>query len=150
MRLNKRAPRHTRLQIWLILMPRSQPDCSRLPTALSTVGACPLRVSRWRFPPGHKTGAQPDCQPSDKTDLSGHLMFWIHACVLSGRRASRPPPSAGYCPRARHGSRSDHSIGSLPILTMVESHPELLERETRLDYFVNKLSPIIGKQILET
>lgn len=43
-----------------------------------------------------------------------------------------------------------HSIGSLPILTMAESHPELLESETRLDYFVDKLSPIIGKQILET
>ncbi|MEE9358802.1 HDOD domain-containing protein [Candidatus Vondammii sp. HM_W22] len=57
-------------------------------------GRMPIKSIQMAVP----TGAQPDCQPSDKTDLSGHLMFWIHACVLSGRRASRPPPSAGTVP----------------------------------------------------
>ena len=43
-----------------------------------------------------------------------------------------------------------HSIGSLPILTMAESFDELMADTEKLDQFVEHLSPIIGKQILET
>lgn len=42
-----------------------------------------------------------------------------------------------------------HNIGSLPILTMAESFPELMADGKRLDRFVEHLNPIIGKQILE-
>jgi HD-like signal output (HDOD) protein len=43
-----------------------------------------------------------------------------------------------------------HNIGSLPILTMAETIPGLIENETRLDYFLEKFTPVIGKQILES
>ncbi len=43
-----------------------------------------------------------------------------------------------------------HNIGSLPILIMSDTFPQLVENDTRLDYFVEQLSPIIGKQILES
>ncbi|MEJ1354298.1 MAG: HDOD domain-containing protein [Candidatus Sedimenticola sp. (ex Thyasira tokunagai)] len=42
-----------------------------------------------------------------------------------------------------------HNIGSLPILIMSETYPQLIENDSRLDYFVDQLSPVIGKQILE-
>ncbi len=42
-----------------------------------------------------------------------------------------------------------HNIGSLPILIMSENYPQLIENDSRLDYFVDQLSPVIGKQILE-
>jgi len=42
-----------------------------------------------------------------------------------------------------------HNIGCLPILTMAESIPELMENEGRLDHFIENLNPIIGQQILE-
>lgn len=42
-----------------------------------------------------------------------------------------------------------HNIGSLPVLTMAESFPELMADGRRLDRFVEHLNPIIGKQILE-
>ncbi|MEJ1381583.1 MAG: HDOD domain-containing protein [Candidatus Sedimenticola sp. (ex Thyasira tokunagai)] len=42
-----------------------------------------------------------------------------------------------------------HNIGSLPILIMSETYPQLIENDSRLDYFVDQLSPAIGKQILE-
>jgi len=43
-----------------------------------------------------------------------------------------------------------HSIGSLPILTMADSFPELLANTEKLDSFVQHLTPAIGKLILET
>jgi HD-like signal output (HDOD) protein len=43
-----------------------------------------------------------------------------------------------------------HNIGSLPILTMAESFPDLIEDEDRLDNLVSRLTPIIGTQILKT
>ncbi len=42
-----------------------------------------------------------------------------------------------------------HNIGCLPILTLAESYPDLIGDETRLDALIEKLNPIIGKQILE-
>lgn len=42
-----------------------------------------------------------------------------------------------------------HNIGCLPILTMAESYPELMEDEVRLDHFMDALNPTIGQQILE-
>lgn len=43
-----------------------------------------------------------------------------------------------------------HNIGSLPILTMAEDYPELIENEERLDRLVKRLTPIVGAQILKT
>lgn len=43
-----------------------------------------------------------------------------------------------------------HNIGSLPILTMAEEFPELMQMPERLDALVQHLSPSIGKLILET
>jgi HD-like signal output (HDOD) protein len=43
-----------------------------------------------------------------------------------------------------------HSIGSLPILTMADSIPELISDPVKLDSFVEHLNPEIGKLILET
>ncbi|MCP3667491.1 MAG: HDOD domain-containing protein [Gammaproteobacteria bacterium] len=42
-----------------------------------------------------------------------------------------------------------HNIGCLPILTLAESYPDLIGDETRLDALIEKLNPIIGKQILK-
>jgi HD-like signal output (HDOD) protein len=42
-----------------------------------------------------------------------------------------------------------HNIGSLPILTMAESYPDLLNNTELLDRYVENLNPEIGKQILE-
>jgi len=42
-----------------------------------------------------------------------------------------------------------HNIGCLPILTMAESIPDLMDNEGRLDLFIDNLNPIIGTQILE-
>lgn len=42
-----------------------------------------------------------------------------------------------------------HNIGSLPILTMAENYPELIDNPSLLDRYVEELNPIIGKQILE-
>jgi len=43
-----------------------------------------------------------------------------------------------------------HSIGSLPTLIMAENFQELIGNEERLDSLLVNLSPIIGRQILET
>ena len=43
-----------------------------------------------------------------------------------------------------------HNIGTLPILTMAESIPELASDAATLDQFVENLNATIGKQILET
>ncbi len=43
-----------------------------------------------------------------------------------------------------------HNIGSLPILTMAESFPELVADTEKLDSFVAHLNPEIGKLILQT
>ena len=43
-----------------------------------------------------------------------------------------------------------HDIGALPILAWAESVEELVEDEHELDRLLEKLSPIVGKQILET
>jgi HD-like signal output (HDOD) protein len=42
-----------------------------------------------------------------------------------------------------------HNIGSLPILMMADSDPELLENEAQLDRLVEQLNPVIGTEILE-
>jgi HD-like signal output (HDOD) protein len=42
-----------------------------------------------------------------------------------------------------------HNIGSLPVLMMADTYPELMRTEEQLDHLVEKLNPIIGKQILE-
>lgn len=41
-----------------------------------------------------------------------------------------------------------HDIGSLPILTKAEDHPELLEDEATLDRILNRLHPRVGGMIL--
>jgi len=43
-----------------------------------------------------------------------------------------------------------HNIGSLPVLIMAENFQELLDNDERLDELLANLSPIIGRQILET
>ncbi|MCB1873260.1 MAG: HDOD domain-containing protein [Gammaproteobacteria bacterium] len=43
-----------------------------------------------------------------------------------------------------------HNIGSLPILTMADSFPELMSDPKTLDSYVEHLSPDIGKLILQT
>ncbi|HEB95832.1 MAG TPA: HDOD domain-containing protein [Sedimenticola thiotaurini] len=43
-----------------------------------------------------------------------------------------------------------HNIGSLPILTMAESYPELLSNPQQLDSYVKALNPRIGGMILRT
>jgi len=43
-----------------------------------------------------------------------------------------------------------HSIGSLPILTMADSFPELISDPIKLDSFIEHLNPQIGKLILQT
>jgi len=43
-----------------------------------------------------------------------------------------------------------HSIGSLPVLIMAENFQELTDNGERLDSLLVDLSPIIGRQILET
>lgn len=43
-----------------------------------------------------------------------------------------------------------HNIGSLPILTMADSFPELMADPKKLDSYVEHLSPEIGKLILQT
>jgi HD-like signal output (HDOD) protein len=43
-----------------------------------------------------------------------------------------------------------HDIGALPILAWAEGVQELVEDEHELDRLLEKLSPIVGKQILET
>ena len=43
-----------------------------------------------------------------------------------------------------------HNIGSLPILILAENFPELIGNSERLDTLLVNLSPIIGRQILET
>ena len=42
-----------------------------------------------------------------------------------------------------------HNIGALPVLTLAESYPELLEDEAELDRVVDTLSPRIGQRILQ-
>jgi HD-like signal output (HDOD) protein len=42
-----------------------------------------------------------------------------------------------------------HNIGSLPVLMMADTYPELMRTEEQLDHLVEKLNPVIGKQILE-
>ncbi len=42
-----------------------------------------------------------------------------------------------------------HNIGALPILTLAESHDELLEDAQELDRVIDALSPQIGQRILE-
>ncbi len=43
-----------------------------------------------------------------------------------------------------------HNIGSLPILTMAESYPELMSNPKQLDSYVQALNPRIGGLILRT
>jgi len=43
-----------------------------------------------------------------------------------------------------------HNIGSLPILTMAESYPELMRDTRQLDAYVKALNPRIGGVILKT
>jgi HD-like signal output (HDOD) protein len=42
-----------------------------------------------------------------------------------------------------------HNIGALPVLTMAESHDELLEDAQELDRVIDALSPRIGQRILK-
>jgi HD-like signal output (HDOD) protein len=42
-----------------------------------------------------------------------------------------------------------HNIGSLPVLMMADTHPELMRTDEQLDHLVETLNPIIGKQILQ-
>lgn len=42
-----------------------------------------------------------------------------------------------------------HNIGALPILTLAEGIPEILDREERLDRLLKKLTPPIGRRILQ-
>jgi HD-like signal output (HDOD) protein len=42
-----------------------------------------------------------------------------------------------------------HNIGTLPVLTLAENHPELLEDEAELDRVIAALSPRIGQRILQ-
>jgi HD-like signal output (HDOD) protein len=42
-----------------------------------------------------------------------------------------------------------HNIGALPVLTMAENYPELLENEAELDRVIEALSPRIGQRILK-
>ncbi|MCG8428933.1 MAG: HDOD domain-containing protein [Chromatiales bacterium] len=42
-----------------------------------------------------------------------------------------------------------HNIGSLPILTMAENYPELIENPQALDELIENLNPTIGMQILQ-
>jgi HD-like signal output (HDOD) protein len=42
-----------------------------------------------------------------------------------------------------------HNIGALPVLTMAEKYPELLEDEAELDRVIDALSPHIGQRILK-
>ena len=43
-----------------------------------------------------------------------------------------------------------HNIGALPILTLAEDIPELMDCEERLDGLLRNLTPVVGRQILET
>lgn len=43
-----------------------------------------------------------------------------------------------------------HHIGALPILVQAESHRDLLASPTDLDFLLERLSPTIGRQILES
>ncbi|MGD8587570.1 MAG: HDOD domain-containing protein [Chromatiales bacterium] len=42
-----------------------------------------------------------------------------------------------------------HNIGALPVLTMAENYPELLEDEAELDRVLDALSPRVGQRILK-
>jgi len=42
-----------------------------------------------------------------------------------------------------------HNIGALPVLTMAEKYPQLLEDEAELDRVIDALSPRIGQRILK-
>jgi HD-like signal output (HDOD) protein len=42
-----------------------------------------------------------------------------------------------------------HNIGALPVLTMAENYPQLLEDEAELDRVIDALSPRIGQRILK-
>lgn len=42
-----------------------------------------------------------------------------------------------------------HDIGILPILTMAEDHPELLQDESKLDDLIQRAHPFVGQAILK-
>ncbi len=43
-----------------------------------------------------------------------------------------------------------HNIGALPLLVLAEDVPELLDNESVLDQLLDKLSPVVGSQILQS
>jgi len=83
----------------------------------------------------------------DVKDLISTL--WLHSRDVSGICAVMAKKLKGFDTDKAMLAGLIHDIGSIPILTHADKHPNLIHNKTEVQQTLEKLSPVIGKMVLE-
>ncbi|SHI46615.1 HDOD domain-containing protein [Cycloclasticus pugetii] len=88
-----------------------------------------------------------NAKTKDVKDLISAL--WLHSRDVSGICAVMAKKLKGFNTDKAMLAGLIHDIGSIPILTHADKHPNLIHNKTDVQYTLKKLSPVLGKMVLK-
>jgi len=88
-----------------------------------------------------------NAKTKDVKDMISAL--WLHSRDVSGICAVMAKKLKGFNVDKAMLAGLIHDIGSIPILTHADKHPNLIANKTDVQHTLKKLTPVIGKMVLE-
>ena len=88
-----------------------------------------------------------NAKTKDVKDLISAL--WLHSRDVSGICAVMAKKLKGFNVDKAMLAGLIHDIGTIPILTHADKHPNLITNKTDVQHTLKKLTPVIGKMVLE-